>query len=148
VIEIRKIQDGDLEQILADPFQDSLKKYPELNEDQKRIVNETSFAGVQDGELLGIGGVVDRGDGIGEAWLMLVKDIGKSGASGLMAFHAIRKKLDELCEPFDKCQALIRDDFPKAQAMIKALGFEFVETFIERSPDGVDMHLFLKVSDE
>ena len=136
MITFRKIQDGDLEKILADPLQDSIKKYPEFD------VPEDSIAGIQDGELLGIGGVVDKGNGVGEAWLMVIKDIGNSGSSGLRALHAIRKKLNDLCEPFEECQTLARDDFPKAIAMIKALGFEFVETKIQYSPDGVDMHLF------
>ena len=122
MIEIRKIQSGDLETILESPLQDSVLKYPEFS------VPEDSFAGVQDGELLGIGGVIDKGNGVGEAWVMLIKSIDRGGTSGIRAFHAIRKKLFELCEKFDRCDSLVREDYPKALAMIKALKFEYVET--------------------
>ncbi len=138
MITIRQIKNGDLEIVMADPYQDEVKDYPEL------IVPETSFAGELNGELLGIGGVIDKGDGVCEAWLMLTKKMDKGGTSGIRAFHAIRKKLNELSEPFDRCDALVRDDFPKAKAMIEALGYAFVETKIQLPPMNIDMHLYSK----
>lgn len=140
MIEIRQVQPGDLEKVLRDPYQEEVKDYPGMR------INGDSFAGELDGELLGIGGIIEKEPGIGEAWLMLTKSMEKGGLHGIHAFHAIRKQFNEIIEAkkLTRCDALVRDDFPKAKAYIEAMGFKYVETKIQLPPLGVDMHVYSK----
>ena len=61
MLSIRKIIPGDLEFVLANPYQESAKNYPPL------AAPESTNTYVFDGEVVAIGGIIDYYPGVGEA---------------------------------------------------------------------------------
>ena len=141
---IRQIEEGDLEYVRANPFQEVVKEYPELT------APDDSFTAIFDDEIVAVGGVQVFDKDMGMAWVMLTKDARKEGVFGVIAFSAIRKKLEELIAEYALCIcfAQARVDFPKACRMIDALGFKEVCIRKGYCHDKADMILYQKVTDE
>lgn len=142
MIEIRKLQDGDIEYVRANPLEGAVKNYPDMPIDP-----ETSFAALWDSKIVGVGGASMLWKGNWEFWLILTKDSKREGAHGLVAFDAIRKKIDEIIEENDivRAQATARLDFPKGIDMLVWLGFENEGRLRKYTPDGCDVYRFARV---
>ncbi len=144
MLEIRPIQDGDLEYVRENPFQESLKYYPPL-----KASPISSFTCLFDGDIVAVGGVIDFFPGVGEVWLMLTKQARKEGVFGIIAITAIEKKMNELIVEHKlwRTEANVRTDFPQAIKMIKAFGFEYEGRKRQCTPDRCDMEIYAKIND-
>ena len=141
MIEMRPIQDGDMEYVRDNPFQDEVKNYPELQ------IPEHTFTCIFDGEIVGVGGIQMFFEGVGEAWVILTKQSRKNGIFGLIACRAIEKKLNELMEELNmrRVEAQARADFPIAIRFIEALGFKFNCERHNWFPGGTSSMLYYKL---
>lgn len=141
MLKIRPIQDGDMEYVRANPFEEAIKVYPNL------LPSPDSCTTLFDGDIVAVGGVIDFWPGVGEVWLMLTKQAKKHDIFGLIALTAIEKKMNELiaAHKLRRAEAQARVDFPEAIKMIKAFGFEYEGTRREYTPDGVDMNFYSKL---
>lgn len=140
MLELRPLQQGDIEEVRKNPLEEAVKRYPDLP-----TPDNNAFSGFWDGELIGVGGVIILWEGVGELWLILSKDF--IGISDIATFMAIRKKINELIANNNlwRVQAIVRDDFPKAIKMIEALGFHS-EGLLERyCPDKGDAIIYSRV---
>lgn len=142
MIKIRQLQDGDIEYVRANPLEDAIKSYPDMPIDPK-----TSYTALWDGKIVGVGGISMLWKGVGELWLILTKDSNREGAHGLVAFDAIRKKIDEIIEENDivRAQATARLDNPKAIDMLVWLGFENEGRLRKYTPDRCDVFRFARI---
>lgn len=144
MIKIRKLQDGDIEYVRINPLEEAVKNYPEFSPDPKN-----SYTVILDDKIVGVGGIMILWEGVGELWLILTKDSKREGIYGLMAFDAIRKKIDEIIEECNiyRAQAPVRVDFHKAIKMMEALNFEN-ETpngMKNYCPDGCDVYMYARI---
>lgn len=142
-VEVIPIRDGDMDFVLANPFQESAKHYP------MTAVPESTHTYIFDGEIVGVGGIIDYYPGVGEAWLMLTKQARKHGIFGIIAFRAIEHNLNKLIAEHDvkTCVASARADFPEAIKMLTALGFEYEGTRRKFTPDRCDLHIYSRLID-
>ena len=143
MIEIRQLQDGDIEYVRANPLEDAVKSYPNMQVDPK-----TSYTALWDGVIVGVGGAAMMWKGVWEFWLILTKDSKLDGAHGIVAFEAIRKKIDEIIEDNNivRAQAIARLDFPKAIKMLEALGFHLEGYMKKYTPDFCDVYRYARIT--
>lgn len=141
MLETRPIQDGDMEFVRQNPFQEAVKEYPEFP------IPEHTYTCVFDGEIVAVGGLKVYFEGVVEAWIIMTKQSKKDGIFGLIACRAIEKKLNELMEELNvrRCEANVREDFPVAVRFIKALGFTFDGERKRFFPCGTSAMLYSKV---
>ncbi len=141
MLKIRPYEDGDMEYIRLNPFQEEVKNYPDLP------IPANSYTGVFDGEIVAVGGVHILLPGVGEAWIILTKQSRKQGIFGIIACRAIKRKLDELIDELKlrRCEAQARADFPTAIKFIEALGFS--DPYVRKcyNLDGSDMILYARL---
>ena len=144
MIEIRQLQDGDIEYVKANPLEDAVKGYPNMQVDPK-----TSYTALWDNVIVGVGGAAMMWKGVYEFWLILTKDSKLDGAHGIVAFEAVRKKIDEIIEENNivRAQATARLDFPKAVKMLEALGFTFEGILRKYTPDKCDVYRYARIID-
>lgn len=131
----------DMDYVQANPFQESVKNYPELP------VTPNSFTCIFDDEIVAVGGLHVMWEGRGEVWVMLTKQAKKDGVFGLIALYAIQEKMEELIAKHSlwrtECHA--RCDFEKANKFIKALGFKFECVKRKYGLDKSDMNSYVMV---
>ncbi len=144
MLEIRNILPGDMEYVKANPFETYIKLYP------NQTPPETSYTCLFDGKIVAVGGIREYWKGVGESWLILTKHAQKKGIFGLIAYNAIKKKLNEIIEDekFWRIEANARADFPKAIRFIESLGFEFEGIKRKYTPDQCDMRSYSKIIKE
>lgn len=144
MMEIRPYEEGDMEYVRQNPFQEEVKNYPDLP------VPANTYTCVFDGDIVAVGGIKLFFEGVGEAWIIFTKPSRKEGIFGIIACRAIKRELDKLIAKLKlrRCEAQARADFPKAIKFVKALGFgdPYVRKYY--CPDGSDMILYSQVFDE
>ena len=140
-IEVRKIQPGDIEYVRQNPLEEAVKNYPEM------FSPETSYAGLVDGKIIAVGGVVLFWDGVGEAWLILTKDILDYK---LTAYRHIREMVGLAIKHFKlrRLQITVRTDFERAVKMAEKIGFVREGLMIGYCPDGCDAYIYAMVKNE
>ena len=128
----RQTTQADLDFVRANPFEDAVRKYPVY-----AVPDENCYTAIFEGEIVGVGGIQMKWDGVGELWLILTKGSRKHGIFGLIALATLEKKINELIEKNNvwRAQAIIRPDFPLAIKMIEAFGFK------NETPDGMQGYL-------
>ena len=143
-LETRPYEDGDMEYVRANPFQEEVKNYPDLP------IPEHTYTCVFDGEIVAVGGVKMLGEDSGEAWIIMTKQSRKDHIFGLIACRAITDKLDSLILELELkvCQARVKLNFAVAIRFIEALGFTIVREIKGYFPDGVSALLYSKVCNE
>lgn len=141
MLEIRPIQPGDMDFVLANPYQESAKNYPSL------AAPESTHTYIFDGDIVAVGGIIDYYAGVGEAWLMLTKQCRKKEIFGLVAFGIIEKHLNKQIadHKIRTCTASARSDFPEAIKMLEALGFKYEGTRREFTPDFCDLNIYSRL---
>ncbi len=140
-MEIRPIQDGDMDYVRQNPFQEEVKTYPELP------IPPNSFTAIFEGEIVAVGGIKMYFEGVGEAWVILTKQSKKNDIFGLIACRAIENKLNEMIEELGlrRCEANVRADYEIGLRFVRALGFEFVGERKNWFPGNISAMLFSKV---
>ena len=113
------------------------------------IPTPPAFTAEFEGKIVGVGGMVILWEGVGEMWLMLTADCKREGVFGIMAYEAIKKKVDELIEnhKMRRVQCTVRLDFEKAKRMVEALGFRPEGIMQSYCPDGEDVWLFSRITE-
>ena len=142
-MEIRPYQLGDMEYVRQNPFQDEVKRYPELP------IPADTYTCIFEGDIVAVGGIKMFFEGVGEAWIIMTKQSKKRNIYGLIACRAIEKKLNELMVELNvrRCEANVRKDFPIAIRFVEALGFKFVGERHYWFPDKTSAMLYSKVKD-
>jgi len=137
-MEIREYQDGDMQSVRQNPFQDAVKDYPELP------IPAHTYTCIFEGEIVAVGGIKMYFEGVGESWIVMTKQSKKHDIYGLIACRAIEKKLNELMVELNirRCEANVRKDFPVAIRFVEALGFKFVGERKQWFPGGISAMLY------
>ena len=142
---IRPLQDGDLEAVMANPKQKSLKRYPP-------IVNAPADTWVIEdkGKVVALGGIAVFWEGVGEAWMIVSGDISQDSMYGAELYRAMANKLEWIIRSkrLWRVEAHARVDFPTAVRFLTLLGFERQCIREKFAPDAQDVILFAKVFDE
>jgi len=143
MITIRDLQDGDLEYVRENPLEGAVKNYP------KMIPTPPAFTAIFEDKIVGVGGAIVLWDGVGEFWLMLTADCKREGVFGIMAFQAIKDKVDDIIEKHKlrRAQCTVRVDFPKARKMVEAIGFKLEGLMKKYCPDGCDVWLYARITE-
>ena len=143
MITIRDLQDGDLEYVRENPLEGAVKNYP------KMIPTPPAFTAIFEDKIVGVGGAIVLWDGVGEFWLMLTADCKRDGVFGIMAFQAIKDKVDDIIEKHKlrRAQCTVRVDFPKARKMVEAIGFKLEGLMKKYCPDGCDVWLYARITE-
>ena len=138
----RKATQEDMAYVRQNPFEVAVKGYPFMD-----VPDENSWTGLFENQIVGVGGLCVRWEGVGLLWLMLTDDCCKKGLYGIIALTAIQKKMEELIEVnnLHRTEAAIRTDFPQAIEMIEAFGFKREGTMIQYCPDKSDAHLYARI---
>ena len=144
MIEVREYRTGDMEFVRKNPFQDEVKNYPEL------IIPANTYTAVFDGVIIAVGGITIFHEGVGEAWIIMVKQSKKIDMFGLKACRAIGKHLDDMIERLEmrRTEANVRANFTAAIRFTEALGFKFDCERKNFFPGGISAMLYSKVNDE
>ena len=139
-MEIREYQDGDMQSVRQNPFQDAVKDYPELP------IPAHTYTCIFEGEIVAVGGIKMYFEGVGESWIIMTKQSKKHDIYGLIACRAIEKKLNELMVELNirQCIAHVRADFSIAIRFAEALGFKYKCEIEFWFPDLVSAILYSK----
>lgn len=142
MIEIRNLQKGDIEYVRANPLEDAVKSYPNMDVDPK-----TSYTTLLDGVIVAVGGASIMWEGVWEFWLIMTKESKRNGAYGIIALETIRKKIDEIVEENNivRAQATVRIDFTKGIKMLEALGFQREGLLRRYCPDGMSSYRYSRI---
>lgn len=144
MIETRPVEDGDIEYVRANPFQEQVKDYPEL------AIPANTYTCVFGGEIVAVGGIKLLLDGVGEAWIITTKQSKKSGMFGFIACRTIKQKLDEMIDELKlrRCEAGVRADFLTGIRFVKLLGFTYECEKRNYFPDGTSAYFYVRLFDE
>jgi len=140
-MEFRKATQEDLAYVRQNPYEGAIKNYPYME-----VPDENTYCVIYDSAIVAVGGVQVPWEGRGQFWLILTAECKKFGIHGLRALYAIREKIEELVEKNGlwRAEAAIRTDFPRAIAMIEALGFKRQCLAKQYWPDKTDAYLYYK----
>lgn len=128
-VEVRKLVQSDIDYVRQNPLEDQVKSYPYLE------ATEYCYTGLINGDIIGVGGVRIFWEGVGEGWLIFTKDVTKHGTKLMLCLRRMKAKTiaDHKLRRF---QAIVRQDFPKAQKMLESLGFVAEGIMEQYLPDG------------
>ncbi len=140
-MEFRKATQEDLAFVRQNPFEDAVKDYPHME-----VPDDNTYCVIYESAIVAVGGVQVPWEGRGQFWLILTAECKKFGIHGLRALYAIKEKIDELAKKNNlwRAEASIRVDFPKAIAMIEALGFKRECKMKQYWPDKTDAYLYYR----
>lgn len=144
MLEIKELQDGDLEYVLQNPLEESVKNYQFETKPQR-----LSWTVLFEGEIVAVGGVVIYWQGVGEMWFMMTKNSKRHDIYGLIALSAIEKKMNEIINENKlwRIQAVVRTDFLQSIKMVERLGFVRECLMRKYLPDGNGCFLYAKVKE-
>jgi hypothetical protein len=89
------------------------------------------------GEIIGCGGIRRLWDGVGEAWGVPSKIIGKHGKA---VYGAVQEFFEKHRNEFHRIQATA--GFDKAAQFLESLGFEYEGTLRKYGPSGTDFRMY------
>ena len=138
----RQATQEDLDFVRQNPFEGAVKNYPYLE-----IPDDNTYTVIYEGQIVAVGGLQVKWEGVGLLWLMLTQDSKKHGIHGVRALQAIGDKMDYLVEKNKlwRAEAVIRTDFGQAVKMIEFFGFKCECIMRQYMPDKSDAYLYSKV---
>lgn len=133
--EIRDATQADLDYCRENALNDSGKNYsnyPLSGWAKTVIIN---------GEIVGVGGVIQYWTGVGEAWFQLSKF---AGEHKIESIRCIRRLMEQAFEELElwRIQTTEREDFPQTMKMAEHLGFKKEGLMINYAPDGGNVWLY------
>lgn len=142
MIELRPLQEKDIEEARRTPLDIKIGAYPE------RDLGPLCFSGFVDGSLLGMGGIKILWPGVAEAWIVLLKKIQDMPltvrAEAILTIQNMMKQLIEDNKLW-RLQAMVRPDFPKAIQLVEKLGFEREGLLRQIAPDRSSMYMYARL---
>ena len=102
-------------------------------------LNGSAFTTVCDGRIVACAGIEKMWDGVGQAWVLCVKDIGQV----YMNPQDNRAKFLEIAKPFHRVQAPLAADFPAGISFAKYMGFKQESVMKRFHPDGTDALMYV-----
>lgn len=143
MIELRKATQEDMAYVRQNPFEGAVKNYPFM-----QVPDENCYTAIFDSEIVAVGGLVIKWEGVGLLWLMLTDRCRKNNVFGVIALDAIKNKMDELIEKNNlwRAEATVRTDFPQAIKMVEYFGFKREGLMRKYCPDKGDSFLYSKVT--
>ncbi len=141
-MEFRKSTNEDLAFVRQSPFEGAVKNYPYM-----KCPDENTITTIYEGNIVAVGGLQVRWEGVGLLWLMLTADCKKHGFYGVVAYDAIKEKTDYLIKKNNiwRAESNIRVDFPQAINMIESLGFKRECLMEQFCPDHGDSYLYSRI---
>ncbi len=141
-MEFRKATQEDLDYVRTNPFEGAVKDYPYLE-----VPDDNTYTVIYEDEIVAVGGLQMKWEGVGTLWLILTEDCKKYGIHGLLALEVIRDKTNYLIEKNHlwRAEATIRVGFPQAIKMIEFLGFQREGTMRMFFPDKTDAYLYSRI---
>jgi len=145
VLMLKPFEQSDLLSIAdhaAEPFALKHPDYSEHDISRMFACGGPAFTGIVDGRVVACGGVVDRGDGSGEAWMVFDS---RMKAHRLGALRAMRYVLCSLFGEgvFDRIDASVADGFACGERLAAHLGFRRAGIDTDRA-DGATATIFTK----
>ena len=142
-MEFRPATQEDLAFVRLNPYEGAVKDYPYME-----VPDDNTYTIIFESQIVGVGGLQVKWEGVGLLWLMLTADCKKHGFFGLIALRAIEDKMNYLIERNNlwRAEAAVRTDFPQAIKMIEFLGFQREGLMRQYCPDKADSYLYSKIS--
>ena len=138
MIEIRKLQEGDLEYAI----EHALEKDQKLVGFRYDLID--GYAALLEGKILMVGGILPIWDGVGEAWAFITEEVKdnliESYKCGRQIFDMLVKE-----KKLRRVTASTMSDFPQGQNLLEHLGFEYEGCLRQHSVEGVDMYIYGKI---
>lgn len=102
------------------------------------------FTGMEDGTVVGVGGIRRYWDGVGEAWAIYPRDSKRYGRD-IIRFTRVGLDRIEQAFGYRRVQAVARKDWVAAVRFLLALRFR-VDALLEKyGPDGSDYYLMARI---
>ena len=141
-MKFRKSTQEDLDYVRQNPFESAVKNYPYM-----AIPDDNCYTAIFGGEIVGLGGLVMRWEGVGLMWLMLTDMCLKNGLHGIVALRTIKDKVEELIvlNHLWRVEANVRVDFQVAIKMVEFLGFKRDCKMEKFFPDKTDAYLYSRI---
>lgn len=138
MIEIRKIQKGDLEYAM----ERAIENEPKMEGFMYDLID--GYTALIDGKIIMVGGIMMKWEGVGEAWAFITEDV-RNNLIG--PYKCLRKMLDVLIKEkqLRRVEASARADFLPGQNMLKHLGFEYEGCLRKGSRDEIDIYIYGKL---
>ncbi len=132
----------DLAFVRQNPFEDAVKGYPYME-----CPDENTYTVIYESQIVAVGGLYIRWEGVGLLWLMLTADCKKHSFHGVLALAAIKEKTEYLIKKNNlwRAEAIVRVGFDKAIKMIEFLGFRREATLEKYMPDKTDGFLYKRI---
>jgi len=102
-------------------------------------LNGVSFTTVYNGRVVACAGIEKMWNGVGQAWALCVKDIGKIH----MSPKDNRNKFLEIAKQFHRVQAPLRADLPSGISFARYMGFKQESIMKRYNPDGTDALMYV-----
>ena len=142
MLKIRAYKAEDAIELLKDPNEIGLSCYPDMVKEERAKLYETagpSYTVTLNGRVVGCGGICTLWQGVGEAWAIYAKGIGREHIDPQVAKDLLYDMIDE--GNFIRVQATPRADWPKGVKYVEYLGFQR-EGLMRSYHDKIDCIMF------
>ena len=134
MIEIKPMQPEDLQAVLNNPIEGDIRFFTVLPD-------QPAVSAWYKGKVIGVGGINLFWEGVGEAWVLLSKDI-ESCRFG--TYRMIRRMFKSLTKEYglQRLQATVRSGWWDAIKMVEKLGFQREGLMKHYCPNGDDVIMY------
>ncbi len=141
-MEFKQATQEDLAFVRQNPFEDAVKCYPYM-----QCPDENTYTVIYESQIVAVGGLYIRWEGVGLLWLMLTDDCKKYNFYGVLALDAIKEKTELLISKNNlwRAEAVVRVGFDKAIKMVEFFGFQRESRLEKYMPDKTDAYLYVKI---
>ncbi len=138
MIEIRKIQEGDLEYAMDR----AIENEPKMEDFAYDLID--GYTALLDGRIMMVGGIMMKWEGVGEAWAFMTEDVRNNL---IESYRCLTEMFDVLIKEkqLRRVEASARADFLPGQNMLEHLGFEYEGCKKQHSRDGIDVFIYGKI---
>jgi RimJ/RimL family protein N-acetyltransferase len=138
---VRPWQLGDTERLLLQPAQEYMRSFQEFGADFTELSNAgLAWTAEDDGEILGIAGLIVQWENRATAWALVSAGAGKR----FVRIHAAVKRFLDVA-PFRRIEASVDVGFIEGMRWMEMLGFEYEGLMVAYRPDGADMLLYARI---
>lgn len=138
MIEVRKLQNGDLEYAIDH----AIENEPKIKGFMYDLID--GYTALIDGKIIMVGGILPIWDGVGEVWAYITEDVRKNL---IESYRCLSDMFDVLIKEkqLRRVEAHSRADFPAGQNMLEHLGFKYEGCKEQHTRDGIDVYMYGKI---